>query len=49
MSRETKISGANGDREKSLFPVQLLTSRIGNLTRCELVSILVVSSHMRRS
>ena len=31
-SRETKFSGANGDREKSIFPVQLTTSRIGNLT-----------------
>ena len=31
--RETKFSGANGDREKCLFPVQLTTSRIGNLTR----------------
>ena len=25
--------GANGDREISIFPVQLTTSRIGNLTR----------------
>ena len=32
-SRETKLSGANGDREKIIFPVQLTTSRIGNLTR----------------
>ena len=32
-SRETKFSGANGDREKSIFPVQLNTSRIGNLTQ----------------
>ena len=31
--RETKFSGANGDREMSIFPVQLTTSRIGNLTR----------------
>ena len=33
-SRETKFSGANGDREIFIFPVQLTTSRIGNLTVC---------------
>ena len=32
-SRDTKFSGANGDREKTVFPVQLTTSWIGNLTR----------------
>ena len=32
-SRETVMSGANGDREIFNFPVQLTTSRIGNLTR----------------
>ena len=32
-SRETKFSGANADREKIIFPVQLTTSRIGNLPR----------------
>ena len=32
-SRETKFSGANGNREIFIFPVQLTTSRIGNLTR----------------
>ena len=32
-SRETKFSGVNGDREILIFPVQLITSRIGNLTR----------------
>ena len=31
--RETKFSGANGDREKFIFPVQLTTSRIGNLAQ----------------
>ena len=31
--RETKFSGANADRETFIFPVQLTTSRIGNLTR----------------
>ena len=30
--RETKFSGGNGDREILIFPVQLTTSRIGNLT-----------------
>ena len=30
-SHETKFSGANGNREKIIFPVQLTTSRIGNL------------------
>ena len=33
-SRETKFSGANNaDMEIFIFPVQLTTSRIGNLTR----------------
>ena len=32
-SRETKFSGANWGREDFIFPVQLTTSRIGNLTR----------------
>ena len=32
-SRETKSSGANADREISIFPVQLTTCKIGNLTR----------------
>ena len=31
--RETKFSGANGDKEISIFPVQLTTCRIANLTR----------------
>ena len=29
----TKFSGANADREIFIFPVELTTSRIGNLTR----------------
>ena len=33
LSRETKFSGANGDREISIFPVQLTSCRIGNITR----------------
>ena len=32
-SRETKFSGANGYREIFISPVQLITSRIDNLTR----------------
>ena len=32
-SRETKFSGANENRKMSLFPVQLTTSRVGNLSR----------------
>ena len=32
-SRETKFSGTHGDRGIFVFPVQLTTSRIGNLTR----------------
>ena len=32
-SRETKLSGTHGNREISIFPVQLTTCRIGNLTR----------------
>ena len=32
-ARENKFSGANGDKGMSIFPVQLTTSRIGNLTR----------------
>ena len=33
VSRETKFSGANGNREIFIFPVQLTTSRIDNLSR----------------
>ena len=32
-SRETRFSGANADREIFIFPVELTTCRIGNLTR----------------
>ena len=32
-SRETKFSGTSADREIFIFPVQLTTSRIDNLTR----------------
>ena len=33
MSRKIKFSGANGDREIFIFPVQLTRSRFGNVTR----------------
>ena len=33
VSRDLKFSGANGDRKIIVFPVQLTTSRTGNLTR----------------
>ena len=34
LSRETKLSGVNGDRKKTnIFPVELTTSGIDNLTR----------------
>ena len=32
-SRKSKLSGAHADREIFIFPVQLTTTRIGNLTR----------------
>ena len=44
-SRETTLSGASGDREILIFPVQLTTSRIGNLTRLIHVCVYVFSSH----
>ena len=42
-SRETKFLGANGDRGIFIFPVQLTTIRIGNLTG--LILVCVFSSH----
>ena len=36
-SRETEFLGTNGDREIIIFPVQLPTSRIGNLTQLILI------------
>ena len=38
------LSGANGDREESIFPVQLTTSRIGNLTRL-ILSLAICDDH----
>ena len=42
---ETKISGADGDREMLIFPVQVTTSRIGNLTRLILTLAICVTIH----
>ena len=54
-SRETKFSGANGDREIFVFPVPLTTSRIGNLTRltltlaiCDDYTYCVIFGHTHR-
>ena len=47
-SREAKFSGANGDREMLIFPVQLTTSRIGNLTQLihTLLCVMTIHTHM---
>ena len=42
--REAKFSGANGDREMFISPVQLTTSRIGDLTRL-IHTLLCVMDH----
>ena len=44
-SRETTFSGANADREILIFPVQLTTSRIGNLTRLIHTLLYVMTIH----
>ena len=44
-SRETKFLGANGDREIFIFPVQLTTSRIDNLTRLIHTMLYVMTIH----
>ena len=44
-SRETKFSGANGEREMLIFPVQLNTSRIGHLTRSIHTLLYVTTIH----
>ena len=48
-SRETKFSGANGDRGKFIFPVQLTMSRIGNFTRLThtLLKVLTIHTNIR--
>ena len=45
MFRETKFSGASGDREASMSSVQLTTSRIGNLTRLIHTLLYVMTIH----
>ena len=44
-SRLTKFSGANGDREIIIFPVQLTTSRIDSLTRLIFLLLYVMAIH----
>ena len=44
-SSEKKISGANGDRENIFFPVQLITSRIGNHTRLIYILLKMLTIH----
>ena len=50
-SRETRFSGANGDREMFIFPVQLTTGRIGNLTRLihALLYMMTIHTYIHRS
>ena len=45
-SRETKFSGMNGNREIFIFPVQLTTSRIDNLTRLVHTLAICVATHI---
>ena len=42
-----QLSGGNGDREKNIFLVQLTTSRIGNLTRLNLLLLYVMTIHTK--
>ena len=44
-SHETKFSGAYGDRGIFIFPVQLTTSRIGNLDRLIHTLLYVMTIH----
>ena len=44
-SREIKFSGTHGDRGILVFPVQLTTSRIGNLTRLIHTLLYVMTIH----
>ena len=45
-SRDTKLSGANADREVFIFLVKLTTSRIGNLTRLVRTLAICVTIHV---
>ena len=44
-SRETKFSGANDGEKMFIFPVQLFTSRIGNLTGLIHTLLYVMAMH----
>ena len=48
-SYETRFSGANGDREIYIFPVQLTTSRIGNLAGliCTLLYVRTIHTYIQ--
>ena len=50
-SRETKFSGTHGDSGVFLFPVQLTTSRIDNLTRLihTLLCVMTIHTYMQQS
>ena len=45
-SHETKFSGTYGDRGIFIFPIQLTTSRIGNLTRLIHTLLYVVNMYV---
>ena len=45
-SRETKFSGANADSEIFILPIQLTTSRIGNVTRLIHTLTICVAIHI---
>ena len=48
LSRETKFSGTNTERGIFIFPVQLTTSRIGNLIRLIHTFAICVTIHIMR-
>ena len=48
LSREIKLSGVNGDRDIFVFPAQLTTSRIGNLTRLIHALLNMMAIHTQR-
>ena len=48
-SRETKFLGANTDREMFIFPVELTTCRIGNLTRLIHILAIIINDTLARS
>ena len=45
VSRDQILGRERGDREICIFPVQLTTSRIGNLTRLILTLAIICDSH----